>query len=136
MPNVFVDTNVLVYAADESTPISRKTTIAREILLLPGVQFSVQVLNEFIAASRRPNKLNLTRERERRWLEGWLLRPVSSLTKQTFLKALALHTRFRISHWDSLIVAAALETGCETIYSEDLSHGQDYDGVKVINPFR
>lgn len=135
MANVFVDTNVLVYAADETTPLSRKSAIAREVLLLPNIHFSVQVLNEFIATARRPDKLNLSRERERRWLEAWLLRPVASLSTRTFLTALEVHVRCHLSHWDSLIVASALENNCQTIYSEDLNHGQDYGGVRVINPF-
>lgn len=136
MPNVFVDTKVLVYAADETAPLPEKTRIAREVLLLPGVHVSVQVLNEFVASSRHPGKLNLSREREQRWLGAWLMWPVASLTRQTFLHALALHFRFQLSHWDALIVAAALECSCEILYSEDLAHGQEYGGVTVVNPFR
>lgn len=128
MPNVFVDTNVLVYAAEEQTPLQRKTVIARELLLMPDIHFSVQVLNEFIASSRHPKKLNLPREREQRWLGGWLLRPVNPLTTTTFLSAHALHARYGISHRDSLIVASAKEARCGIVYSEDLNHGQDYDG--------
>ncbi len=135
MPNAFVDTNILVYAADETTPISSKTQIAREVLLLPDLHYSIQVLNEFIAASRRPDKLNLSRERERRWLEGWLLRPVVSMTSRTFLSALALHQRYQVSHWDALILAAAKEANCETLYTEDLQNGQIYDGITAVNPF-
>jgi len=135
MPNVFVDTNILVYAAAEFTPIQRKTAIARDLLLLPGIHFSLQVLNEFVAVSRRPDKLNLPPERERRWLEACLLRPVASLSTRTFLTALSIHGRYGISHWDSLIVASAKEAHCTTLYSEDLSHGQNYDGVTVVNPF-
>lgn len=135
MPNAFVDTNVLVYAAEEKTPTARKTTIARELLLLPDLHFSVQVLSEFVVSARRPTKLNLPRDREQRWLQGWLLRPVASITTGTFLRALAIHHRYQISHWDALILASARELDCAVVYSEDLSHGQDYDGVKVINPF-
>jgi predicted nucleic acid-binding protein len=92
-------------------------------------------LNEFIAVSRRPDKLNLPPDRERRWLEAWLLHPVASLSTRTFLTALSIHGRYGISHWDSLIVASATETDCATLYSEDLSHGQNYAGVSVVNPF-
>ena len=135
MPNAFVDTNVLIYAADERTPQSPKTAIARELLRLPDLHFSVQVLNEFIASSRHPGKLNLPRERERRWLDVWLLRPVATLTTATFLDALAIHTRYQISHWDALIIASAHGSGCDRVFSENLSHGQEYGGVKVVNPF-
>lgn len=135
MPNAFVDSNVLVYAAEEKTPLARKTTIARELLLQPGLHFSVQVLSEFVGNARHPHKLNLPREREHRWLQGWLLRPVASITTATFLRALAIHARYQISHWDSLILAAACEMNCALVYSEDLNPGQDFDGVEVINPF-
>lgn len=135
MKNVFVDTNILVYAADESSPTSRKTAVAREVLLRPGIHFSVQVLSEFVANARHPRKLALTRERELRWLEGWLLRLVAPVGLETFRLALGIHARFQLSHWDSLIVASACELHCETLFSEDMNHGQDYDGVVAFNPF-
>jgi len=60
--------------------------------------------------------------------------PTASLPS-TVLKALELRERFRLSYWDAAIIAAARDLGCHTIYSEDFSHGQDYDGVRVVNPF-
>jgi predicted nucleic acid-binding protein len=135
MPNAFIDTNILVYAADETTPIPRKTRIARELLLLPDLYISIQVLNEFIAVARRPNKLNLSHEQEQSWIEAWLLQTVVELTTQQFLDALAFHERYQVSHWDGLILAAAKEVQCEILYSEDLQIGQSYDGIQVINPF-
>jgi predicted nucleic acid-binding protein len=135
-PNAFVDTNVLVYAADERNPLDRKTVIARELMLGRHLHLSAQVLNEFVAAARHPQKLNLSQEGEREWLAEWLRLPIAPLTVELFSLALELHARYQISHGDALIVATALETGCETLYSEDLNDGQDYDGVKVVNPFR
>lgn len=135
MPNAFIDTNILVYAADETTPIPEKTRIAREILLLPDLYISVQVLNEFIAVARRPDKLNFSSDQEQFWIEAWLLRPVVRLTTQQFLDALAFHQRYQVSHWDGLILAAAKEARCEKLYSEDLQNGQTYDGIQVVNPF-
>ncbi len=46
-----------------------------------------------------------------------------------------IRRKFQVSHWDATIIAAALELGCNTLYSEDLNHGQSYDGVGVVNPF-
>jgi len=135
MPNAFVDTNILVYAADESTPIDRKTRIARELLRQRNLHLSVQVLNEFTVNARSKSKLNLSPQQEQEWLSRWLLFPVLSLTVETFLAAQLIHARFQVSHWDSLILAAARETKSATVYSEDLSHGQDYDGLRAINPF-
>jgi predicted nucleic acid-binding protein len=47
-----------------------------------------------------------------------------------------IDTRFRLSYWDALIIAAAGELGCHTLYSEDFQNDQDYGGVKALNPFR
>ena len=78
MPNAFVDTNVLVYAADESASDRRKTRIARELLRQRDLQLSVQVLNEFTVNARHPSKLNFTPQQENDWLSRWLLFPVAS----------------------------------------------------------
>lgn len=133
--SAFVDTNVLVYAADEARAQSAKTKIARELLLQPDLHLSVQVLSEFIVTARCPHKLGFSPEQEREWLERWLLFPVAALGVNTFIVALSNHQRFKISHWDSLILASAAEQACSVVYSEDLSDQQDYDGLWVINPF-
>ena len=136
MATAFVDTNVLVYAADESTPSGAKTRAARELLRLPDLYLSVQVLSEFTVNARNRNKLNLTPQQEQDWIQRFLLFPVVPLTVDTYLAAQLFHARYQVSHWDSLILAAAQESGCEMVYSEDLGHGQDYGEIKVINPFR
>jgi len=135
MPRALIDTNVLVYAADEAVSDARKTRIARALLCQRDLHLSVQVLNEFTVNARHPSKLNLSLLQEREWLSRWLLFPVAPLTVDTFLTAQRIHARFQISHWDSLIIASAVESNCGIVFSEDLSHNQDYDGVKVVNPF-
>ena len=136
MPSAFVDTNVLIYAADQNVNPSRHTCIAREILLLEHIAISVQVINEFIANSRNPKKLDFDPSDERSWLQKLFQLPIASQTADTVFLALRLQAHHSLSHWDSLIVASALETGCAVLYSEDLAHGANYDGIKVINPFR
>ena len=135
MKTAFVDTNILVYAADESAPISRKTRIARELLLQRGLHLSVQVLNEFTVNARHSKKLNLSAKEEFDWIERWLLFPIQAMTAESFLDARLFHERYQVSHWDGLILAAAKEAHCEILYSEDLQHGQSYDGITVVNPF-
>ena len=61
--------------------------------------------------------------------------PVLPITRDLVMRAVALRRRHQVSHWDSTIIAAALELGCHTLYSEDFTHRQSYDGVTVINPF-
>ena len=133
--NAFVDTNLLLYAAENDDTAGRKTAIAREFLLQPGLHISVQVLNEFIVNARSPRKLALTTAGEADWIEKLLLYPVMPLTDRTFIRALELHQRYQTSHWDSLIIASALECRCEVLYSEDLNQDQNYGGVRVVNPF-
>jgi predicted nucleic acid-binding protein len=61
--------------------------------------------------------------------------PLVETTVLLARKAFDLSNRFQTSYWDAAILAAAQELGCHTLYSEDFNHGQDYDGVRVINPF-
>lgn len=133
--NAFVDTNVLVYAADKSSPVPLKTRIARELLLQPDLHLSVQVLNEFTVNARHPKKLNLRFEEELRWIESWLRFPVHPLTVETFLRARFFQQKYGLSHWDSLILASTASAECRRLYSEDLNPGQSYEGIEVVNPF-
>ena len=56
-------------------------------------------------------------------------------TAESIVRALEIERRYQLSFWDAMIVQAAASAGCEVLYSEDLSHGQEYQGVLVINPF-
>lgn len=117
-------------------PSSRKTVIARELLLQRGLVISVQVLNEFVVNARHPGKLAFSPEQEDDWLVRFLQFGITPLTTETFLTAKRFHRSHGISHWDSLILASATEMGCSVLYSEDLSHGQRFGEVEVVNPFR
>ena len=131
----FVDTNILIYAADKSAPVPRKTSIARELLLQPELHLSVQVLNEFTVNARHPKKLNLRFGEEVKWIESWLRYPVHAITPETFLRARYYQQKYSLSHWDGLILASAEGANCQRLYSEDLNPGQFYDRIEVINPF-
>jgi predicted nucleic acid-binding protein len=56
-------------------------------------------------------------------------------TAKVFERGFLLHERYSLSHWDSLLIAACLEAGVTRLYSEDMQHGADYDGVNIVNPF-
>lgn len=66
------------------------------------------------------------------FLATWVL---AIPTVKIFPLAMQLHGRYSLSHWDSLLIAACQEAGVTCLYSEDMQHGADYGGVKVINPF-
>jgi len=131
---VFIDTNVFLYALSDLPEEQTKAERARQVLLSENWGWSVQVAGESIATSaKRQFRLSHTSAAE--YVKTWLNFPTQSLNPSTILKALQLRERFQISYWDAAIIAAARELGCRTIYSEEFSHGQDYDGVVVMNPF-
>lgn len=61
--------------------------------------------------------------------------PVQSVTLELVQNALDIRARFGLNYWDCAILAAARLLGCEAVYSEDMSDAQDYDGLRVVNPF-
>jgi predicted nucleic acid-binding protein len=128
----FLDTNVVLYAFRQGDARSQRA----EILLAAGGTLSVQVLNEFVNVARR--KLNKRWEEVRRALG--ILRVFcpdpAPVTIETHDRAVQIAERYGYSIFDSLIVAAALERQCETLYSEDLQAGQVIESrLRVRNPF-
>lgn len=127
----FADTNIVVYAVGQD---SDKRTKARQILM-QGVTVSAQVINETVSVLTRKQGVNLAVAHEvaESLLELCETIPVN---ESTIREAIRLVRRYKLSHWDSLIVAAALLTGCEKLYSQDMQHGQVFDErLKVVNPF-
>jgi predicted nucleic acid-binding protein len=127
---VFIDTNVLIYAQQNGTKADRARA-----LLARGGKLSVQVLNEFAAVSRR--KLG----KDWREIAGALddalvlLGPPLTLTLDLHVAARKLAETYQLSVYDALIVAAAIEAGCDTLYSEDMQHGQAIGSLRIQNPF-
>lgn len=132
----FVDTNVLLHAVSPLPEDAVKRRRARDLLKGSDLAVSVQVFQEFYYQATRPRRPGrLTAEDAMAFL-GTLLRfPVQQVTLDLFRDAAALSRRFRLSYWDGAILAAARAADCDAVYSEDMSAGQDYDGVRVINPF-
>ncbi len=130
---VFFDTNVLLYALAQNDP----RTAHAEALLASGGFVGVQVLNEFVSVARR--KMHMSWKDVNHALEAIRVLCPSplSITMSTHETALKIAERQDYSIYDALIVAAALEAECATLYSEDLQHGQVVGGKLTIrNPFR
>jgi len=133
----FVDSNILVYAHDRGQGEKHeraKALIERLWAERSGV-LSTQVLQEFYVNVRRKAANPVPRAEARRLVEDYLTWQVLVNDGSAILGALDLEERYGISFWDGLIVQAALMAGAETLYSEDLNHGQAYGTVTVSNPF-
>lgn len=132
----FVDTNVLLYAVSRLPGDVAKRQRARELLESPDLVLSAQVLQEFYVQATRPKgSSGLSHAEAVTFLGGLRHLPVQPITARVVDDALALRERFQINYWDAAILAAARAAGCGTVYTEDLNAGQDYDGVRVVNPF-
>jgi len=131
---VFLDTNILVYAIEQGG--SEKSAVALEIARREGIFVSTQVLGEFyhaVTSQRRASPL--THDEASAWIQLWKKYHVSNITTAHVDLALEIKGRFSLSYYDSLILSASRIAAIKTLYSEDLTDGQDYDGVTVKNPF-
>lgn len=132
---VFLDSNVLLYACSSAAADAEKQEKAERLILDTDFALSAQVLQEFVANAVRKKALGISERGIDATLELSGHVPVLPVTRELVMSAIILRRRFQLSHWDAAILAAAQELGCQTLYTEDLNHGQDYDGVRVINPF-
>ena len=129
--NVFLDTSVILYMLAEDDPRS----LISEAVLIEGGVISTQVLNEFVNVARR------------KYLRSWediqstltnvrqLCAPVLPITIRSHEAALQIAQRYGYRIYDSLLLAAATEAGCTTLYSEDMQDGQTIGTVTIRNPF-
>jgi predicted nucleic acid-binding protein len=132
----FVDTNILLYAVSTAEGELSKRKRALTILDRRDLALSVQVLQEFYVQATRPSKpQRLTHEQATSLIEAFCRFPVLEVSLALVRDALAVKERFAISYWDAAIVAAARMLECSKVLSEDLNHGQSFDGVVVENPF-
>jgi len=132
MPGDFIDTNIVIYSLSQNDPKQDK---ALAILASKPVM-SVQVLSETANIMRR--KLGFDNAAIRAVIKRISQECINlqPLTLDTLNGALDIAVRYGFSHYDSLIIAAALQADCTTLYSEDMQHGQAIDNkLIIINPF-
>ena len=124
------DTNVLIYAQGAGA----KSEVARQMILAGGV-ISVQVLNEFAAVLRRKFRFEWEDIAEAIADVRTALDPVRPIDVVTHTEAVSLAHTHGFSFYDSLIIASALEAGCDTLLTEDLQTGRRIEGLTIVNPF-
>lgn len=132
----FLDTNVLIYAVCGADEDAGKQQRAISLLTARDLALSVQVLQEFYVQATRSSRSGALTHREAvNFIESLHRFRVQPVTSDVMRSAFAIRERFGLSYWDSAILAAARACGCDAVYSEDMSSEQDYDGLRVINPF-
>ena len=133
----FVDTNILMYAHDTSAgeKHERAKTLVEKLWRDRAGVVSTQVLQELSVNLRKKVRRPLDVKATRDVVTDYLTWHVIVNGGDSILEALDLEVRYQISFWDALVVHAAQASGAEVLYSEDLSDGQTYGSVRVINPF-
>ena len=132
----FVDTNILVYAHDKAAGVKheRAKSLVEQLWRARSGVISTQVLQELCVNLRKKAGRPADVKTARAILADYLAWEVVTNVGESILEALELEDRYQISFWDALIVQAAETSGASVLYSEDLSAGQDYRGVRVVNP--
>lgn len=134
--DVFLDTNILLYAISTAKEEASKKRIARALLVRSDWGLSVQVIQEFyVNVTRAAPRAAMSHSNAGAAIREFLRRPIVILDPSLLLAALELKARYRLSYWDAAIVAAARTMGAATLYSEDLNDGQSFGDMTVRNPF-
>lgn len=131
----FLDTNVLIYAAAGKHDEPRKFRIAYDLVLNRQFGVSGQVLAEFYYNVLRKPLIPPSLNEIDAWIDRLAAHPFTPIDVALIRAGVFLSQRFQISYWDAAVIAAAERLGAETLYTEDLNHGQRYGSVQVINPF-
>jgi predicted nucleic acid-binding protein len=130
----FIDSNLFIYSYTDVLP-EKQATARKLIEELPQIFISTQVLNEFINIMLKKMKIpwDVITGNLQEIIENTQVKTISA---QTVLKACNIADKYNFSYYDSLIIAAALEVGCNTLYSEDMHHNQLIENkLKIVNPF-
>ena len=128
----FLDSNVCLYLLGEDSP---KKFTAEKLLALPEIVISTQVISENINVGIK--KFKFSDEKIANHI-NFLIRncDVVTISVELQMKTIEIHFSYHFSFYDSLIIAAALQSNCATLYSEDLQHGQAIEGkLNIVNPF-
>lgn len=134
--DAFFDSNIFLYAASKDPADAAKSRRAARLIEETRFGLSIQVAQEFYHNARIKARMAITAEQSEKIIDLLLARPMVMTDAPLFASARKICERYQLSYWDGAIVAAAAKLGAPILYSEDLSHGQDYGGVRVVNPFR
>src|SRR5579864_8365893 len=135
----FLDTNIFVYSFDRDSAAKarRATQLIREAVATRKGTISYQVVQEFFNVALRRFAQPMSVAEAEQYL-ATVFRPLLAIhsSPALYVEALRIAGKHRFAWYDSIIVASALEGGCETLYSEDFQHGRKIEGLRIENPFR
>jgi len=134
----FVDTNVLVYAFDKGEPPKKRVAerLLTDLMEEDRLRVSTQVLQELFVTLTRKVSQPCSSEEALAALEDLTAWPLMVVDYAAIRASVSLADQAKLSFWDALVVVAAARTGSAVLYTEDLNHGQEILGVRIINPFR
>ncbi len=136
-PRHFLDTNILLYSISRHPAETSKQERAVALLEQDDGALSVQVLQEFyVQATRSTRPDPLPHEIAAGLITTWARFRVQEITLPILTGALEIKAAHGFSYWDSAIIAAACALGCRQLFTEDMTHGREVEGVTLINPFR
>ena len=132
----FVDTNILIYAHDRSAGAKhdRARQMVERLWTSGEGVLSTQVLQELCINLRRKIARPIPVEEVRQLIQDYMSWEIVVNTAESVIQALEIEVRYKISFWDALVLHAAETSGAATLYSEDLSAGQSYRSIQVVNP--
>ncbi len=134
---IFVDTNILVYCFDSANLLKKTKALSIVETLWESSKgvLSLQVLKEFFVTvtGRLSDKMDDAAARAA--VIDLLTWNIYYETSASFKKTLEIMKQYRFSLWDANILSAALLSGCDLLYSEDLQHGQIIEEIRIVNPF-
>lgn len=138
MAPAFFDSNVFLYAAMRGLKPQdkHKRPAARALIEQHEFVVSTQVLAEFYDNIRRKGPAPFSHDEAMEWIGIIMERPCLPVDADVVVTGAQIAERYQIRYWDGAIIAAAHELGADTVFSEDLNHGQRYGDVTVVNPFK
>ena len=133
----FLDTSILLYSISRDPNEARKRERAIALLDDDGGALSVQVLQEFYVQATRASRPDpIPHPIAAGLIRTWMRFAMQDITGSILTQALDIKAKHGFSYWDSAVIATACALGCRQLYSEDLAHGRDVEGVVILDPFR
>lgn len=134
----FLDTNIVVYTFDSGAPKKKRRAqeLVEQALRTQEGMVSTQVVQEFLNVATTKFSVPLKLSDTQQYLQD-VLGPLCLVfpSIDLYRQALVLQQDMQYSFYDSLIIAGALQADCDALYSEDLQHGQQIRGMRILNPF-